>query len=76
MDRRTFCRARLLGRVYVDILGRDLRSAVLDIQCAVADQVKLPSGKSNCEFRSGRRLPSDLSAHHSCRCSSLPQPIS
>jgi Cu(I)/Ag(I) efflux system membrane protein CusA/SilA len=38
--------ARLSGWVYVDIRGRDLRSAVLDMQRAVADQVKLPPGYS------------------------------
>jgi Cu(I)/Ag(I) efflux system membrane protein CusA/SilA len=38
--------ARLAGFVYVDIRGRDLRSAVLDMQRAVADQVKLPAGYS------------------------------
>jgi Cu(I)/Ag(I) efflux system membrane protein CusA/SilA len=37
---------RLSGWVYVDIRGRDLRSAVLDMQRAVAEQVKLPSGYS------------------------------
>jgi len=35
---------RLSGWVYVDIRGRDLRSAVLDMQQAVADEVKLPAG--------------------------------
>lgn len=34
--------ARLSGWVYVDIRGRDLRSAVKDMQAAVASQVKLP----------------------------------
>jgi Cu(I)/Ag(I) efflux system membrane protein CusA/SilA len=38
--------ARLAGFVYVDIRGRDLRGAVLDMQRAVADQVKLPPGYS------------------------------
>ena len=38
--------ARLSGWVYVDIRGRDLRSAVLDMQRAVADQMKLPPGYS------------------------------
>jgi Cu(I)/Ag(I) efflux system membrane protein CusA/SilA len=38
--------ARLAGFVYVDIRGRDLRGAVLDMQRAVADQVKLPAGYS------------------------------
>ncbi|MEP6790544.1 MAG: efflux RND transporter permease subunit, partial [Ramlibacter sp.] len=38
--------ARLSGWVYVDIRGRDLRSAVLDMQQAVAKQVKLPPGYS------------------------------
>jgi Cu(I)/Ag(I) efflux system membrane protein CusA/SilA len=36
--------ARLAGWVYVDIRGRDLRSAVRDMQRAVAEQVKLPPG--------------------------------
>ncbi len=36
--------ARLSGWVYVDIRGRDLRSAVLDMQKAVADKVKLAPG--------------------------------
>jgi copper/silver efflux system protein len=36
--------ARLAGFVYVDIRGRDLRSAVLDMQAAVARQVALPPG--------------------------------
>jgi Cu(I)/Ag(I) efflux system membrane protein CusA/SilA len=34
------------GWVYVDFRGRDLRSAVRDLQHAVADQVKTPSGYS------------------------------
>jgi Cu(I)/Ag(I) efflux system membrane protein CusA/SilA len=38
--------ARLAGFVYVDIRGRDLRGAVLDMQRAVADQVRLPAGYS------------------------------
>jgi copper/silver efflux system protein len=38
--------ARLSGWVYVDIRGRDLRSAVKDMQRAVADQVKLSPGYS------------------------------
>src|SRR5207253_682596 len=38
--------ARLSGWVYVDIRGRDLRSAVLDMQRAVADKVKLAPGYS------------------------------
>jgi len=38
--------ARLAGFVYVDIHGRDLRGAVLDMQRAVAEQVKLPAGYS------------------------------
>jgi Cu(I)/Ag(I) efflux system membrane protein CusA/SilA len=38
--------ARLSGWVYVDIRGRDLRSAVQDMQRAVAEQVKLPPGYS------------------------------
>ena len=38
--------ARLAGFVYVDIRDRDLRGAVLDMQRAVADQVKLPPGYS------------------------------
>lgn len=37
---------RLSGWVYVDIRGRDLRSAVFDMQRAVAEQVKLPAGYS------------------------------
>ncbi|HYD78464.1 MAG TPA: efflux RND transporter permease subunit [Paucimonas sp.] len=36
--------ARLSGWVYVDIRGRDLRSAVADMQRAVAQEVKLPAG--------------------------------
>jgi Cu(I)/Ag(I) efflux system membrane protein CusA/SilA len=38
--------ARLSGWVYVDIRGRDLRSAVKDMQSAVANKVKLPPGYS------------------------------
>ncbi len=38
--------ARLAGFVYVDIRGRDLRGAVLDMQRAVNDHVTLPSGYS------------------------------
>jgi Cu(I)/Ag(I) efflux system membrane protein CusA/SilA len=38
--------ARLSGWVYVDIRGRDLRSAVRDMQQAVADKVKLSPGYS------------------------------
>jgi Cu(I)/Ag(I) efflux system membrane protein CusA/SilA len=38
--------ARLSGWVYVDIRGRDLSSAVHDMQLAVAKQVKLPAGYS------------------------------
>jgi Cu(I)/Ag(I) efflux system membrane protein CusA/SilA len=38
--------ARLAGFVYVDIRGRDLRGAVLDMQRAVAQQVDLPAGYS------------------------------
>ena len=38
--------ARLSGWVYVDIRGRDLRSAVQDMQKAVMEQVKLPPGYS------------------------------
>jgi Cu(I)/Ag(I) efflux system membrane protein CusA/SilA len=38
--------ARLSGWVYVDIRGRDLRSAVRDMQAAVAAQVSLPPGYS------------------------------
>ena len=38
--------ARLAGFVYVDIRGRDLRGAVLDMQRAVADRVALPPGYS------------------------------
>ena len=37
---------RQSGWVYVDFRGRDLRSAVRDLQHAVADQVKTPSGYS------------------------------
>ena len=36
--------ARLSGWVYVDIRGRDLSSAVRDMQQAVAKEVKLPAG--------------------------------
>ncbi|MEC5216743.1 Cu(I)/Ag(I) efflux system membrane protein CusA/SilA [Actimicrobium sp. GrIS 1.19] len=36
--------ARLSGWVYVDIRGRDLRSAVRDMQQAVANEVRLPPG--------------------------------
>jgi Cu(I)/Ag(I) efflux system membrane protein CusA/SilA len=38
--------ARLSGWVYVDIRGRDLRSAVQAMQRAVGDKVKLPPGYS------------------------------
>ncbi len=38
--------ARLSGWVYVDIRGRDLRSAVQDMQQAVAAKVQLPPGYS------------------------------
>lgn len=38
--------ARLSGWVYVDIRGRDLSSAVQEMQQAVARQVKLPAGYS------------------------------
>jgi Cu(I)/Ag(I) efflux system membrane protein CusA/SilA len=38
--------ARLSGWVYVDIRGRDLSSAVKDMQQAVSAEVKLPSGYS------------------------------
>ena len=38
--------ARLSGWVYVDIRGRDLNSAVHDMQAAVAKEVKLPPGYS------------------------------
>ena len=38
--------ARLSGWVYVDIRGRDLRSAVQDMQKTVAEKVKLPPGYS------------------------------
>ena len=38
--------ARLSGWVYVDIRGRDLRSAVQDMQKAVAERVKLAPGYS------------------------------
>jgi Cu(I)/Ag(I) efflux system membrane protein CusA/SilA len=36
--------ARLSGWVYVDVRGRDLRSAVNDMQAAVAKSVKMPAG--------------------------------
>lgn len=36
--------ARLSGWVYVDVRGRDLRSAVRDMQAAVGQQVALPGG--------------------------------
>ena len=38
--------ARLSGWVYIDIRGRDLSSAVRDMQQAVAKEVKLPAGYS------------------------------
>jgi Cu(I)/Ag(I) efflux system membrane protein CusA/SilA len=38
--------ARLAGYVYVDIRGRDLGSAVRDMQRTVADKVQLPPGYS------------------------------
>jgi Cu(I)/Ag(I) efflux system membrane protein CusA/SilA len=38
--------ARLSGWVYVDVRGRDLRSAVLDMQNAVAASVQVPAGYS------------------------------
>ncbi|MDE2429244.1 MAG: efflux RND transporter permease subunit, partial [Burkholderiales bacterium] len=38
--------ARISGWVYVDIRGRDLSSAVHDMQAAVAKEVKLPAGYS------------------------------
>ena len=38
--------ARLSGWVYVDLHGRDLSSAVRDMQRAVADEVKVPAGYS------------------------------
>jgi len=38
--------ARLSGWVYVDLQGRDLRSAVREMQSAVAQKVKLPPGYS------------------------------
>ena len=38
--------SRLAGYVYIDIRGRDLRSAVLDMQQAVRNQVELPPGYS------------------------------
>ena len=36
--------ARLSGWVYVDIRGRDLKTAVQDMQQAVTAQIKLPAG--------------------------------
>ena len=38
--------ARLAGFVYVDLRGRDLGTAVCEMQQAVAEQVKLPPGYS------------------------------
>jgi copper/silver efflux system protein len=38
--------ARLSGWVYVDLHGRDLSSAVRDMQAAVAKEIKLPAGYS------------------------------
>ena len=38
--------ARLSGWVYIDIRGRDLSSAVRDMQHAVAQEVRLPAGYS------------------------------
>ena len=38
--------ARLSGWVYIDLQGRDLSSAVRDMQAAVAKEVKLPAGYS------------------------------
>ncbi|SMG41974.1 efflux RND transporter permease subunit [Cedecea sp. NFIX57] len=38
--------ARLSNWIYVDLRGRDLKSAVEDMQRAVAEQVKLPEGVS------------------------------
>ena len=38
--------ARLTGWVYIDLRGRDLSSAVHDMQQAVAKQIKLPAGYS------------------------------
>jgi Cu(I)/Ag(I) efflux system membrane protein CusA/SilA len=38
--------ARPSGWIYVDLRGRDLRSAVTDMQAAVAKNVKLPAGYS------------------------------
>jgi Cu(I)/Ag(I) efflux system membrane protein CusA/SilA len=35
---------RLVGYVYVDVIGRDLGSVVTDLQRAVAREVRLPSG--------------------------------
>ncbi len=38
--------ARLSGWVYIDLQGRDLSSAVRDMQAAVAKEIKLPAGYS------------------------------
>jgi Cu(I)/Ag(I) efflux system membrane protein CusA/SilA len=38
--------ARLAGFVYVDVRGRDLKGAVLDMQRAVAERIALPAGYS------------------------------
>jgi Cu(I)/Ag(I) efflux system membrane protein CusA/SilA len=38
--------ARLAGWVYIDIRGRDLRGAVLDMQRVVSEKVQLPAGYS------------------------------
>ncbi|HZA96684.1 MAG TPA: efflux RND transporter permease subunit, partial [Burkholderiaceae bacterium] len=38
--------ARLAGWVYIDIRGRDLRGAVLDMQRVVSEKVQLPPGYS------------------------------
>ena len=38
--------ARLSGWVYIDLQGRDLSSAVRDMQKAVAKEIKLPAGYS------------------------------
>ena len=38
--------ARLAGWVYIDIRGRDLRSAVREMQRAVTEKVQLPAGYS------------------------------
>jgi Cu(I)/Ag(I) efflux system membrane protein CusA/SilA len=38
--------ARLSSWVYIDLLGRDLSSAVKDMQAAVAKEIKLPAGYS------------------------------